>query len=159
MSMISSPRCRPQGLSPLAEAWRARLRTVEAMTELVRARHMVHRRPFASWRTGLGSTENVTEKVNASPPDEEALRLAWHLARHVDRAAWRMPGEWLCLPRAIALSRMLRRRQVPHALHIAARPAAARTGADDLHAWIDVGPVRVIGDLPGPWAVIYRAFS
>ncbi len=140
---------------PLVEAWRARLRTAEAMAELVRARHMVRHRRFASWRARLGSAE----PVDALAPNEEALRLASHLARHVDRAAWRMPGEWLCLPRAIALSRMLRSRRVPHALHIAARPAAARTGADDLHAWIDVGPVRVIGDLPGPWAVIYRAFA
>lgn len=153
--MISLPRCRPPGLSRLAEAWRARLRTAEAMAELVRARHMVRRRPFAKWRAGLGSTQ----VVDADAPADEALRLAWHLARHVDRAAWRMPGEWLCLPRAIALSRMLRRRQVPHALHIAARPSAARTGTDDLHAWIDVGEVRVIGDLPGPWAVVYRAFA
>lgn len=123
------------------------------MLELARARRMVLRRTFASWRARLGAP-------SAGPlidPGEAQVRQAWLLARHVERAARRLPGEWLCLPRAIALAAMLRRRGIAHGLHIAVRPAASRTGTDDLHAWIDVGPARVIGDLPGEWAVIYRA--
>lgn len=56
-----------------------------------------------------------------------------------------------CLPRAIALSRMLRRRGIAHRLVIAARPAGARNGADDLHAWIEMGGTIVLGELPGNW--------
>lgn len=125
------------------------------MAALVHARRTVHRRPFASWRARLGDPEPPDQPA----PGEDRQKLAWHLARHVERAAARMPGEWLCLPRAMALSAMLRRRGVPHALHIAVRPAAARTGSDDLHAWVTVDSLTVIGNLPGPWAVIYRAFS
>lgn len=80
-----------------------------------------------------------------------AVAAAHRCARHVDRAALRLPLECKCLPRAMALSRMLRRRRVPHRLTIAVRPLAERAGRDDLHAWIEVGGETVIGDLPGPW--------
>ncbi len=123
------------------------------MAELLRARRMVQRIPFATWRDRMGSSSAAPARHAA----DTQVRTAWNLARHVDRAAWRMAGEWLCLPRALALITMLRRRGIPYALHIAARPAAHRTGTDDLHAWVDVGPARVIGDLPGEWAVIFRA--
>ena len=140
-------------LSRLTESWRARLRTAEAMAQLLRARRLVHGQPFGKWRDRLGQPQSTSDH---QPPDE-TIAQAWALARHVDRAAWRLGGEWLCLPRAIALAAMLRRRGIGYGLCIAARPEAARTGSDDLHAWVDVGQVRVIGDLPGEWAVLYRA--
>lgn len=154
MSMNSSPPLPLPGLSRLTDPWRARLRTAEAMLRLWHARRLVRHRTFAAWRARLGTPL----PRDAPPPDAHthAQAEAWALARHVDRAAWRMGDEWLCLPRAIALAGMLRRRGIGYALSIAARPQAARTGSDDLHAWIDVGPLRVIGDLPGEWAVIHR---
>lgn len=154
MSMNSSPPLPLPGLSRLTDPWRARLRTAEAMLRLWHARRLVRHRPFAAWRARLGTPL----PRDAPPPDAHthAQAEAWALARHVDRAAWRMGDEWLCLPRAIALAGMLRQRGIGYALSIAARPQAARTGSDDLHAWIDVGPLRVIGDLPGEWAVIHR---
>ena len=175
MSMNSSPPLPLPGLSRLTDPWRARLRTAEAMLRLwharrlvrhragdrgnlagesARARRLVRHRTFAAWRARLGTPL----PRDAPPPDAHthAQAEAWALARHVDRAAWRMGDEWLCLPRAIALAGMLRQRGIGYALSIAARPQAARTGSDDLHAWIDVGPLRVIGDLPGEWAVIHR---
>lgn len=142
-------------LSRLIEPWRARLRTAEAMIALRRARRLVHGQPFGSWRGSLGDPA----PPSGPGPGEQEIALAWALARHVDRAAWRLGGEWLCLPRAIALAAMLRRRGIGYGLHIAARPEAARTGSDDLHAWIDVGPVRVLGDLPGEWAVVYLLYG
>ncbi len=123
------------------------------MAELLRARRLVLRIPFGTWRDRLGLSANAPARDATDPQ----VAAAWALARHIDRAAWRMGGEWLCLPRAVALIAMLRRREIPYALHIAARPETQRTGTDDLHAWVDVGPVRVIGDLPGEWAVIFRA--
>lgn len=79
------------------------------------------------------------------------MREAARLAAHVRRGAGRLPFESKCLPQALALSRMARRRAVPHSLVIAARPLGARSGMDDLHAWIEVGGRIVLGEIPGPW--------
>jgi hypothetical protein len=128
-----------------AESWRLRLRTLEAMAWLVVARMMVSLVPLPRWRQHFGLGGDVR------PGDAAAARQC---ARHVDRAAMRLPFECKCLPRAMALSRILRRRGVAHRLTIAVKPMSERAGRDDLHAWIDVGGERVIGDLPGPWASI-----
>lgn len=131
---------------PGAETWRLRLRTLEAMVWLVLARLVIVLVPLPRWQKhfGLGGD---------SRPGDAAAAL--QCVRHVDRAAMRLPIECKCLPRAMALSRILRRRKLPHRLTIAVRPLAARSGGDDLHAWIDVAGETVIGDLPGPWAPLF----
>jgi hypothetical protein len=67
-----------------------------------------------------------------------------------------MPRPVKCLPRAMALSWMLRRRRIGHAAVIAVRPNGLRRSPDDLHAWIEVAGLRVMGDLPGPWIETLR---
>lgn len=106
------------------------------------ARLVVAWLPFGIWRGWLGLS-------GAALPD--AANEAQRLAHHVDRAASRLPFPTLCLPRAIALSRLLLRRGIPHQLVIAARPASQRGGGDDLHAWIEAGGRIVLGELPGRW--------
>jgi hypothetical protein len=115
------------------------------MAWLVVARLTITLVPLPRWHRlfGLGGA--------VRPADVATARKH---ARHVDRAAMRLPLECKCLPRAMALSRILRRRGVAHRLTIAVRPLAERAGRDDLHAWIDVGGETVIGDLPGPWAPV-----
>jgi len=132
----------------VSQTWRLRCRTAEAAAEIARARALVAFVPFARWRDRLG-TASAGPAVAA---DGAALAEARRLARHVDRAASRMPGESKCLPRAMALGKMLRRRAIPHALVIAARPESRRGGDDDLHAWIEVSGLILLGNLPGPWA-------
>lgn len=78
------------------------------------------------------------------------------LAAHVDGAARRAPFQTKCLPRAMALSWMLRARKIDHAVVFAVRPEAERGSADQLHAWVEVAGETVIGDLPGPWVETLR---
>jgi Transglutaminase-like superfamily len=146
MSMPSWPSWRKPGSLLAAESWRLRLRTLEAMVWLVLARLLIALVPLPRWQQhfGLGGDDR--------PGDAAAARRC---ARHVDRAAGRLPLECKCLPRAMALSRILRRRKVSHRLTIAVRPLAERSGGDDLHAWVDVGGETVIGDLPGLWATLF----
>lgn len=116
------------------------------MAQLCGARLAIRFVPLERWRGRLGLAGRAS-----APEQAEARRLA----RHVGRGAARLPFETKCLPQAIALSRMLRRRGIPHRLTMAARPAAARGGGDDLHAWVESGGAIVIGDLPGPWAELF----
>ena len=130
--------------------WRLRARTAEAAAALALARLMVARVPFHRWRNRLGAPAAPAEWAEPSALAADARRLA----RHVERAAGRLPFETKCLPRAIALAWMLRRRQIGYRLVIAVRPSVLRSGEDDLHAWVEAGGSVVIGDLPGPWAPI-----
>lgn len=140
--MLSWPRWLGPDLSKVSEIWRLRARTLEAAGWLIAARFAVGFIGIERWRGHLGL---------AGAPDQDDIAEARRLARHVDRAAGRMLVESKCLPRAIALSRMLRCRGIAHRLVIAARPAGARSGADDLHAWIELGGTIVLGALPGTW--------
>jgi hypothetical protein len=67
-----------------------------------------------------------------------------------------LPFESKCLPRAMALSWILRRRRIAHGLVFAVRPPDLRGSKDDLHAWVEVDGATIIGDLPGPWVEILR---
>lgn len=128
------------------DRWRLRGRTLEAMARLIAARGVVAVVPLERWRGRFGL---------AGPVGPAAVAEARQLAAHVRRGAGRLPFTAKCLPQALALSRMLRRRRIAHRLIIAARPDAARTGADDLHAWIELDGTIVLGDLPGPWLPLF----
>jgi hypothetical protein len=131
-----------------AEAWRLRLRTARAMAFLCQARLLIAWVPFERWRGSLGSGE----QVHSDPGLVEARRLA----AHVQRAADLLPFPTRCLPRAMALSWMLRREAIGHSTVIAVRPPDLRNAHDDLHAWVEVNGVTILGELPGPWVVMLR---
>jgi hypothetical protein len=116
------------------------------MLMLGRARLQVALVPFERWRETLGG-------VAHDPADAaEASRLA----RQVEWAARRLPFATKCLPRAMALSWLLRREHISHAVVIATRPKDSQVADERLHAWVEVGGQRIIGDLPGPWFEILR---
>ena len=125
--------------------WRARGATLEAMVWLMCARCLIAWVPFGRWRPWLG------KPVGAEPGDP-LLRLddnlaGRRLARAVARAAGRLPGESRCLPRAMALQWMLRRRGLGSVLHIGVLPGNARGSLDDLHAWVTrLGEVLIGAD-------------
>ena len=106
------------------------------------ARVLVRHARFAAWRARLGWPGLA---------DQAQDLRARHLARHVERAAGRLPGTSKCLPQAMALSWMLRRLHIPHRVALMARPASARGGVDDLHAMVRCGDAIILGNLPGPW--------
>lgn len=130
---------------PGIETWRLRSRTIEAMAELVLARTVIAALPLPRWDRHFAL---------AGTPTAGQCKAAQRLSAHVRRAGQRLPFAGKCLPQALALSRMLRRRGVPHRLVIAARPATARGGTDDLHAWVAAGDAIVLGALPGPWLTV-----
>ena len=115
---------------------------------LVKARLAIAALPFERWRTSLGGP--------TLPNPNTALAEAMIIASHVEWAARRLPFETKCLPRAMALSWLLRREGIGHALVLAARPADMRGSADDLHAWVEVAEKILIGDIPGPWVETLR---
>lgn len=147
MSMRSWPSCAWRDSLTQPEIWRLRQHTLEAMGWLCLARLMVACAPFGSWSGQLGLN-------GAAVQDSTVKARRWAL--HVERAAAHLPFGLLCLPRAMALSWLLRRRAIPHQLVIAARPADQRDGRDDLHAWVESDGNIVMGALPGPWIETVR---
>jgi Transglutaminase-like superfamily len=131
---------------PAIEPWRGRARTVQAMALLLLARMLVALVPFARWRGRLGL---------AGEAGSGQLEMARLLASHISRGAARLGLPLKCLPRAMALSWLLRRRGIAHRLAIAARPQAEReTAPDALHAWVECSGETVLGELEGPWIVV-----
>jgi hypothetical protein len=125
---------------------KARLRTVKVLAILSVARLVVATMPFKRWRNTLGWPGS------SSTYGDEPARLA----SVVEWAAGQLPGTTKCLPRAMALSWMLRRRQIAHAVVFAVRPPALRRDRDALHAWLEIDGSKIIGDLPGPWLETLR---
>ena len=125
-----------------SEIWALRLRTGEAVALLVLARLLVRFAQFSSWRSRLGWPGSANAGQEA---------FARRLARHVERAATRLPGASRCLSQAMALSWMLRAQRVPHSVALMVRPKESRGGTDDLHAMVRCGAAIVLGNLPGPW--------
>lgn len=134
---------------PASERWRSRLRTVTAMVDLTVAGLAVATLPFHRWRDTLGGTAN-------SRSSEVLSAQARCLAAHVEWAAKLLPFSTKCLPRAMALSWILRRKRIGHDVVFAVRPAKLRHSDDQLHAWVENASETLIGDLPGPWVETLR---
>lgn len=128
---------------------RWRLLVAEALAWLVLARLLVASVPLAWWRRWLGP---LTAVARSDPP----VGVDRRLARAVERATQRLPGGARCLPRAMALHWMLRRRHRSSQLVIAVLPGVARGGVDDLHAWIETGGEILIGQLDQPFRPVAR---
>lgn len=114
------------------------------MAHLACARLLVAAMPFERWRNRLGWD-------GGSPAVADPVKTARARAADIEWAAKRMPIPIKCLPRAMALSWMLRRKHIAHAVVFAVRPPGERGSDDDLHAWVELGGEKLIGDLPGPW--------
>jgi len=115
------------------------------MAALCWARLMVAALPFDRWRDTLGGTSKGG-----------SIEAACRFAGHVDWAARLLPFSTKCLPRAMALSWILRSRGIGHCVVFAVRPAELRGADDQLHAWVEIGGETILGDLPGPWIEALR---
>jgi hypothetical protein len=131
---------------PAFSRWRGRVGTLSAMAMLCWARVLVALVPFRRWQASLGL---VGKEPNANAG-------AQSLANMVDRAAGHLPFETKCLPRAMALSWMLQRRQIAHSVVFAVRLPAQRDEVDTLHAWVEVRGLKILGSLPGRWIETLR---
>ena len=119
------------------------------MAALGVARLMVTAIAFKRWRQTLGGT--VAERLSGKPPID-----ARRFAAHVEWAAKLLPFSTKCLPRAMALSWILRSRGIPHCFVFAVRPPDQRGLDDQLHAWVELDGEKILGDLPGPWVETLR---
>jgi hypothetical protein len=132
-------------------SWRERIATLRAVTALCGARLLIVFLPFRVWRSSLGhASSHIPERHGQLVAEGERL------ASHVEWAAHRLPFAAECLPQAMALSWLLRRRAIRHVLVFAVRPAGLRSAPDTLHAWIEIDGVTVLGELPGPWVQTLR---
>lgn len=113
------------------------------------ARLLVALVPLRRWRSTLGGAPGQ------QTPEDKTGR-ARRLARHVERAAHRLPFEAKCLPQAMALSWMLRRRRIAHGVVIGVRQPAAGNSEDTLHAWVEIDRQGVLGADTGDWQEVLR---
>ena len=119
-----------------------------AIARLCWARFLVSSIPFERWRDTIGSTEPNDDKADVEKAKNFAADIEW--------AATRLPVTVKCLPRAMALSWLLRRHGIGHEVVFAVRTAESRQPPDALHAWVEIHGLKVIGDLPGPWIETLR---
>jgi hypothetical protein len=118
------------------------------MVALSAARLIVATIPFKRWQNGLGGPVEAVPQMTVAD--------AASFAAHVEWAAKRLPFSTKCLPRAMALSWILRSRKIAHCVVFAVRPAELRGSNDQLHAWVEIGNEKIIGELPGPWIETLR---
>ena len=130
--------------------WLWRARVGEAVLRLTAARLLVAAVPFGYWRGWLGVIG--TGDRPGSGADTETLLLA----RAVQRGAARLPFATKCLPRAVALHTMLRRRNRPSQLVLGVLDSSLRGSLDDLHAWVQSRGDVVIGALDQPFHPLIR---
>jgi hypothetical protein len=139
-----------------AERWQARSRTLEAMALLVIARALIAGVPLRRWRSTLGRPV-PPQAGRAEPECHSDNQEARRLARAVRRAADRLPGETRCLPQAMALQWLLRRRGFDATLYIGVLPGRERGGLGDLHAWVDCRGEVLIGETAEVHLPLYAA--
>jgi hypothetical protein len=113
----------------------------EAAILLLLAKSLIWWVPMGLWRRTLGAVgglpTHATRRVEAMP-----------LVAAVERAGQRLPGEYVCLPRAMAVQWMLRRRGIGSALVFGIARDMKVGQLHDLHAWVEVGDSIVIGAMP-----------
>lgn len=127
-----------------------RLRVLEAMALLLLARALVRLVPFRHWRAALGPQIAGAPPVGGDPARVQPLRAAHR------RALGHLPGPCKCLPQAMALQWMLRRRGLPAVLTIAALPPALRASPDDLHAWVEAAGAIQVGYSSLPYRALLQ---
>lgn len=131
--------------------WQQRARVAEALALLALARMCIAWLPFRVWQRWTGrAMPPVSPYPLATLPKAdqgESTNCSQDCAVAVQRAANRLRGS-LCLPQAMALQWMLRRRNIGCAIVLGVLPGQHRGSLDDLHAWVEVdGTVLIGGDL------------
>jgi hypothetical protein len=111
---------------------------VEAMTELTRASLELRLMPKRKSVALLGTvSRGRTDEHVAAAELQAARRIGYAVARQ----ARRLPWQPTCLRQALAMRRMLDRRNIPGRLHLGVRGRAER----EAHAWVTVAGQPVLG--------------
>lgn len=144
MGNFSIRSARPGSL-PLTERSRHYAAVIEAAQLLLVARLLVAGVPMRFWIGSLGSIASGVALASIAPtrdtPIPHDLR---RIVFAVNRATIRLPLPLVCLPRAMAVQWMARRRGLECTLRI-----GVERGADtQFHAWVIWREAAIIGDLP-----------
>jgi hypothetical protein len=137
--------------APDAPLWQRRVRVAEALVLLALARLSVATLPFGIWRRWAGraaAPSGRSSGADAGPianlAGDSSANTAQTCAAAMERAAQRLPGS-LCLPQAIALQWMLRRRKMECTIMLGVIPGQRRGLLGDLHAWVEADGIVLIG--------------
>jgi hypothetical protein len=122
------------------------------MVLLIVARLLIALVPFRYWRSSLG---RIVREPHAAGSEEASRPVG--LAHR--RGVARLPITVKCLPQAMALQWMLRRRGLPSVLTIATLPRAGRSTLDDLHAWVAAAGRVLVGASPLPYVPVLHLQS
>jgi hypothetical protein len=118
---------------------------------LLVAKALVALVPFEKWRGTLGRKRDDPDGAGGADPTLLKPLLVAH-----NRALERLPFEFKCLPSAMALQWMLRRRGIGSTLSIGALPKGGRGNIDDLHAWVSVNGTIRHGERPETYVTLLR---
>lgn len=110
------------------------------MILLVLARFLIRAVPLHRWRGTLGRL-GEQGAAEFSPAYRD-------VSRSVVGAARRLPGEYVCLPRAMAVQWMLRRRGLASAIVFGVTPQQSGDKSHAFHAWVEGGGKIIIGEDP-----------
>lgn len=137
------------------QGWHSRIATVQAMLLLLLAQQLIARVPLARWRRSLGvpTSQELCEGAERLDRNLPARRLA----RAVEHAAEIMPGDFRCLPRAVALQWMLKCHRIGSVIYIGVLRGPKRGDLHDLHAWVVRGGEVLIGGTGAFHGVLYGA--
>ncbi|MFK7945346.1 MAG: lasso peptide biosynthesis B2 protein [Paracoccaceae bacterium] len=118
--------------------------TLEAGWELLRAR-ISTLRSAKHYTRFLGT---VSEASMPAPAAHEQEIAAAEIGAVVERISGWMPFRALCLQQAIAMRRMLDRRDLPATVYLGLmRDPALRTNSEEpAHAWVQTGGLIVMGN-------------
>ncbi|MEE9383025.1 MAG: lasso peptide biosynthesis B2 protein [Nannocystaceae bacterium] len=112
---------------------------LEAALTLAWAKALLRLSPFRHYRRRLPTTKRSPCHVL---PDDTLARIVWA----VDGVSRRFSHHLRCLPRALAVQQMIRRRGGDASVRLGVAPAP--TGGFRAHAWVELDGKVVIGRLP-----------
>ncbi len=116
---------------------------------LILAKALIHHVPLRWWRISLGRVGGLCSDMS------DRVRVV-RVTNAVIRATQRLSGDYVCLPRAMAVQWMLGRRGQSSALVFGVLPGEARGDIHALHAWVECGGQVVIG---GSDMTYYRSLT
>jgi len=139
-------------MRPVRVLVRLRPRHLEALLFLLSARFLTVILPLRVWRKLVGTpsmeaARNASTKLASSSLAESDLAPdeAYRLAMTVRQTSVRLPIEMTCLPQAMALFWMLKRRGYGDVkLHLGVAASSEERFA--AHAWLTLGGITVIGE-------------
>lgn len=125
---------------------------IDALLTLLYADLMNRVRPLAHATRQLGQLQ-TSDFITT---DKTRLALALTIGKSIDSIARNLPWQITCLPQAIAVKKMLIRRDVPATLYFGVGKKAVNL---DAHAWVAISNRIIIGGAESKNYAIISAFA